>query len=313
LIIGIIIGAASTLTDNADITKNILLIFSQLNSQIHSLSLSTKNQSIENFNSSFSRTKNTLRARNKELSNWLFIAFIVGITGGLISMLLGKWDIAIIILSIIKLLASLQRLSTKIKPAEKLNFSWSRAKNILNGELIGWSLSILAGILVVLLILLITGLISAQFFGLISGLFLGYIVLIVLFGGLNVSELEVTAFPNQGIWNSVKNSIIFGLVSLLISGLLAWATGGLPAWLILGLIAGLIAGLPYGGEASIQHLTLRLTLYQQGFAPWNYAQFLDHAIDRLFLQKVGGGYIFVHRLLLEHFAAMDVQPNKTRA
>ncbi|MDJ0904037.1 MAG: hypothetical protein QNJ55_35140 [Xenococcus sp. MO_188.B8] len=35
---------------------------------------------------------------------------------------------------------------------------------------------------------------------------------------------------------------------------------------------------------------------------WNYARFLDYASDRIFLQKVGGGYIFIHRLLLEHFA-----------
>jgi len=25
------------------------------------------------------------------------------------------------------------------------------------------------------------------------------------------------------------------------------------------------------------------------------------------LQKVGGGYIFIHRMLLEHFAAMDLE------
>ena len=32
---------------------------------------------------------------------------------------------------------------------------------------------------------------------------------------------------------------------------------------------------------------------------------LDYAADRIFLQKVGGGYIFIHRLLLEHFAALE--------
>jgi hypothetical protein len=35
-------------------------------------------------------------------------------------------------------------------------------------------------------------------------------------------------------------------------------------------------------------------------------RFLDYAAKDLnFLQKVGGGYIFIHRMLLEHFAAMD--------
>ncbi|MEB3295717.1 MAG: hypothetical protein VKJ24_21415 [Synechococcales bacterium] len=46
-------------------------------------------------------------------------------------------------------------------------------------------------------------------------------------------------------------------------------------------------------------------LLELGLESWNYARFLDHAVDRLFLQKVGGGYIFVHRMLLEHFAAME--------
>lgn len=45
-------------------------------------------------------------------------------------------------------------------------------------------------------------------------------------------------------------------------------------------------------------------------APLNYARFLDYCADRIFLRKVGGGYIFVHCLLLEHFAALtdaDIQ------
>jgi len=40
------------------------------------------------------------------------------------------------------------------------------------------------------------------------------------------------------------------------------------------------------------------------FAPFNYIRFLDYATSRLFLRKVGGGYIFIHRMLLEYFAAL---------
>ncbi len=29
-----------------------------------------------------------------------------------------------------------------------------------------------------------------------------------------------------------------------------------------------------------------------------------HCVDLIFLRRVGGGYIFVHRLLMEHFAEM---------
>ena len=32
--------------------------------------------------------------------------------------------------------------------------------------------------------------------------------------------------------------------------------------------------------------------------------FLDYCVDPIFLRRLGGGYIFVHRLLMEHFAAM---------
>jgi ABC-type uncharacterized transport system ATPase subunit len=73
-----------------------------------------------------------------------------------------------------------------------------------------------------------------------------------------------------------------------------------------GLIVGLIVGL-IGGKACIQHFILRLILYTNGYIPWNYARFLDYAAERIFLQKVGGGYIFIHRLLLEHFAQMELE------
>jgi len=36
---------------------------------------------------------------------------------------------------------------------------------------------------------------------------------------------------------------------------------------------------------------------------WDYAKFLDYAAERILLRKVGGGYIFIHRMLLEYFAA----------
>jgi len=37
-----------------------------------------------------------------------------------------------------------------------------------------------------------------------------------------------------------------------------------------------------------------------------YARFLRYCCDRIFLQKVGGGYIFIHRLLLKHFASLKI-------
>jgi hypothetical protein len=44
-------------------------------------------------------------------------------------------------------------------------------------------------------------------------------------------------------------------------------------------------------------------LWRSGNTPINYARFLDYAAERVLLRKVGGGYVFIHRLLLEYFAA----------
>jgi hypothetical protein len=66
-----------------------------------------------------------------------------------------------------------------------------------------------------------------------------------------------------------------------------------------------------GGLAIIQHYTLRLILTLNNHAPLNYVRFLDHAAERILLRKVGGGYIFVHRMLLEYFASLEEeQPRK---
>jgi hypothetical protein len=67
---------------------------------------------------------------------------------------------------------------------------------------------------------------------------------------------------------------------------------------------GTAACLWYGGLDVIQHYTLRVILWHRGHIPLNYIGFLNYAAERVFLQKVGGGYIFIHRLLLEHFATM---------
>jgi len=66
------------------------------------------------------------------------------------------------------------------------------------------------------------------------------------------------------------------------------------------------------GEAAVKHFSLRVLLYSNGFIPWNYARFLDYATERIFLQKVGGGYIFIHRLLLEYFAQMKLDEDDIR-
>jgi len=164
-----------------------------------------------------------------------------------------------------------------------------------------------------LVIGLVYGLEEGLFFGLIYGLFFGLIFGLIgaVFGGLKRGIVEMKAVPNQGIKLSIRNAVWGGLSVGLIFGLsarLIFGLGiGLEEGLIFGLSAGLTFGLPaflwFGGLDVIQHFTLRFLLSRNGRMPRRYAQFLDYASRLIFLKKVGGGYIFIHRLLLEHFAA----------
>ena len=78
---------------------------------------------------------------------------------------------------------------------------------------------------------------------------------------------------------------------------------GVLCWLIFGLLFGLVLGCARW-TVCLKHLVLRLVLWMTRSAPVNYVRFLDHAVERLFLPKVGGGYIFIHRMLLEYFALL---------
>jgi hypothetical protein len=53
---------------------------------------------------------------------------------------------------------------------------------------------------------------------------------------------------------------------------------------------------------------LRVLLWREGAIPWNYPHFLDYAAQHILLRKVGGGYIFLHRLLLDYFANLETEP-----
>ena len=81
-----------------------------------------------------------------------------------------------------------------------------------------------------------------------------------------------------------------------LSGALRYSLGGLTI--------GLVVGLSLGGLFSLRHFVLRQVLCMNRSAPLNYVRFLDYAASRLFLRKVGGGYIFVHRMLMDYFASL---------
>jgi hypothetical protein len=143
------------------------------------------------------------------------------------------------------------------------------------------------------------------------GLFGGLATAIL--GGLNSRVEESKTVPNQGMLLTLRNSLLIGLGFGLLAGLMIGLFNGLfyGSWqnaLNLGgaffIGVGAAAFGIYGGVDVIQHYTLRLILWRRNHIPLNYIGFLDYAAERIFLQKVGGGYIFIHRLLLEHFAGL---------
>jgi len=60
----------------------------------------------------------------------------------------------------------------------------------------------------------------------------------------------------------------------------------------------------------IKHYVVRMTLWLNGHTPFKFVKFLDDCARLILLKKVGGGYIFIHRTLLEYFAEI---PQSTRS
>ncbi len=115
-------------------------------------------------------------------------------------------------------------------------------------------------------------------------------------GGLSFglsAWITITAFPSNSLNNTALSSAI---------------TSGLGWGIPLGLIAMSVIALRNGGYACMKHLVLRILLRHAKVIPRNYSQFLDYAAECILLRKVGGGYIFVHRLLLEYFASLYITP-----
>ncbi|MEI2420701.1 hypothetical protein V6O07_10540, partial [Arthrospira platensis SPKY2] len=62
-----------------------------------------------------------------------------------------------------------------------------------------------------------------------------------------------------------------------------------------------------GGSDLIKYGGFRLILGFSGIMPWNITRFLDYCTERLILQRVGNRYRFIHRLVQEHFANLEIQ------
>ncbi len=150
-----------------------------------------------------------------------------------------------------------------------------------------------------------------------------FALVLALFGGLRGNRLELKTVTNQGIRLSARFAfVVAGAVAsgtavawLVVSAVfwrtLAWANLAEElrnTWLVglgFSLAAGLLALLWFGLQEVAQHYWLRHMLTRLGTMPWRYGELLDHGVDHILLRRVGGGYIFVHRLVQEYFAAEE--------
>ncbi len=223
--------------------------------------------------------------------------------------------------------------SMKIRLYEQMKWSWKTAlsniiREFLLGLICGLFLGLIVGLIGTLTVWLLwgedihyaltSGFNEAGLVIIISGVILG--LLFSIHGGFSGTELlKQSTLPNQGVWNSNKNSMrisiinvfIWGIVSGLISLFNSDSEYSLLYSLFVGLFVGMTVGfilwLRSGGATVIKHFNLRQILFYKNQIPWNYAHFLDHASKLLLMKKVGGGYIFYHRMLMEHFANMELE------
>jgi DNA polymerase III delta prime subunit len=143
------------------------------------------------------------------------------------------------------------------------------------------------------------GVIMAILIGVITTVFTGAIYFIAYFWiPLQMGISWNLTFTEKSTVNIVSHLLGLHLTTLQEFRTLAALLTGLRN----GAILSLVAGLYYGGAAYMQHFILRFMLWLARYIPFNYPRFLDYAAERILLRKVGGGYIFVHRLLLEYFA-----------
>jgi TIR domain-containing protein/NACHT domain-containing protein len=265
-------------------------------------------------------------------SVWPYGGLLVGLFVGLVGLLAGGPSFVVVSEMISELSSGWGGglLSSEIHLTEAVTWSWKKARSQLVNVLgLALALGLIAGLLAWLESLgievpsplsiklpgepgfwVVIGLCE----GLIVGLFVGLIFVLVY--GLSRRQLpeRLSLSPNGGIWRSGKNGFLVGLgfwqvVGLpiglgfkLIGGQYLGLTNALSDWLCLGLSSGLVIGLSFGLNAFVQHFILRFFLARRGDLPWDLVPFLDEAAERLLLRKVGGSYIFAHRLLLEYFA-----------
>ncbi len=238
-----------------------------------------------------------------------YISLSIGVSFGLISGLISL---------------TLSRQMEDIRPTDRLRWTWrSLGSGLFNSRHLRTT-AILTSIIMIVVILR-PGL--AIFLHALS-IGLTYWCLLGLLQGIAQEQVENQdrRIANEGIHRSLHNSVIMGLISGTMIGTIGilnhWVSirlssglttvrqdeliSGLGAVLSYGLFLGLCGALLIciltGGLAAFRHYIIRFLLWRSRTFPWRAPQFLNDATARFLLRRVGGGYSFTHRLLLDHLA-----------
>jgi hypothetical protein len=215
-------------------------------------------------------------------------------------------------------------LATDIPAVDSLDWSWLQSRRGVVAGFVGgatlaaafvvvtaWSFRSLELLVVIAACSLPGGLLGALSVGTVAGL-----------RGRAAPEI-----PKAGHWvtRHVRNALTAGTLLGLMLGLSGAVVGlaifyvptfigvGVPSVEVVrsvalgvqvGAVAGTTAALHFGGAGLIQRAALRWVLVAQRHTPWRISRIADHAENLVLLRRVGSGYIFVHRLVLEYFAGL---------
>jgi len=243
-------------------------------------------------------------------------AALYGLTAGLVAGIIAAliWELAFGLYTVVAVglgCGLAHRISSTLSgglivapPAEQMRWSWSRlraglAPVAVTGTVGGTAFGLIAGVTAGLAPALIVAPASALALGLLGG----------LAAGLSGELRDERALPNEGIRRSVRHALSVGLLAGTFAGLVGGLTSGLAFGRGSGLVAGLGVGLAFaltvamifGGVVCLQHYAVRAVLVHEGIAPWRYRLFLDAMAARLLLRQSSSAYLFIHRLLRDHF------------
>lgn len=185
----------------------------------------------------------------------------------------------------------------EIKPLRKIVFSWRALKHQFFRKILGSA--VIAAIIFIAVVLVINGVVA---FTLGSCFFMFLMLVNSLDHDMDESVASIYSSPMGAITNSLKISVISFFIASLLGASAGLLIGDdIPTAAYTGVLVAVVAGLFFGAHVYMQHYLLRFFFWLNRDAPWRYASFLDFSVERVFLYRIGSGYLFIHRDLLEYF------------